>query len=64
MTSPSLFPKFMDPIGGVAAGSDGLIVELAAEPTISVDINPVNVEVVSPVVTIEVIDPPIVEVNE
>lgn len=64
MASISLFPKFMDPIGGGAGGGEGLVIELAAEPVIALNTNPVNVEVVSPVVTIEVIDPPIVEVNE
>lgn len=64
MPLPSLYPNWMINPFAAGAGGDGLTIELAAEPVIALDTNPVSVEVVSPVVTIEVVDPPTVEVNE
>lgn len=38
MASLSLFPMFLDPLGGGGtAGGDGLIVELLADPDITLD---------------------------
>lgn len=38
MAEPSLFPMFMNPLsGGTGAGGDGLIVELMADPDITLD---------------------------
>ena len=62
MASLSLFPKFMDPLGGAGVGGgDGLILALLADPDIILELDPVievedtpiNVDV-DPDITIEV----------
>ncbi len=51
MASLSLFPMFLDPLGGGSAGGDGFILELLAdpditlEPDISIELNTDNVEI-------------------
>lgn len=37
MAQPSLFPMFMNPLAGAGGGGDGLIVELMADPDITLE---------------------------
>jgi hypothetical protein len=53
MPEPSLFPKFMNPLGGgTGVGGGEIVVELMAEPDITLE-SDVSIEVVTEAIDIE-----------
>jgi hypothetical protein len=61
MAEPSLFPKFMNPLGGgTGAGGGEIIVELMAEPDITLEPD-VSIEVAT--VAIDIVLEPDVEIE-
>jgi hypothetical protein len=64
MASLSLFPLFLDPLGGSGTGGgDGLIVELMAEPDIVLTLENINVSLDTDTVSVEVEEDITIEVE-
>lgn len=57
MAEPSLFPKFMNPLGGATGGGLGggdIIVELMADPDITLETNDITLDLEDENISVEV----------